>query len=148
MIQLRDVLLLKHIDWELEAENRLEAIALLLQELRGDNRIPDFEAFSKVFMKHVEKEGHTFSILTGGLLLPHCRTDLVDEMLMAFGRLKYPIEDGQIQYIMLIAVPKEMESDYLRIVGGACRAFRASIESLNQCRTVREVMACLSGANI
>ena len=61
-----------------------------------------------------------------GLTLPHVRTSAVTKMLMAFGRTKEPVQDENvpIQFVILVGVPRAMDSEYLRLVGTLMRVFR------------------------
>ena len=62
-----------------------------------------------------------------GIAVPHVRTATVTKMVMAFGRLKEPIQepDGPIQFVVLVGIPETMDAEYLRLVGTLMRVFRS-----------------------
>lgn len=143
-MQLRDVLLPKHVDLNLTGENRIDVVAKLLQDVRGDSRVSDSAQFAQAFLKQMELKGSEMPVLEGGLWIPHLRTDLVDRMVMAFGRTKEPLENGQLRFVLLVAVPHAMASEYLRLVGGVCRVFRSRLTELENATDSAAVIRELS----
>lgn len=144
-MQLRDVLLSKHVDLNLSGENRIDLVAKLLQDIRGDSRVADSAQFAQAFLRQMELKSAEMPVLEGGLWIPHLRTDLVDRMIMAFGRVKEPLENGTLRFVLLVAVPHAMASEYLRLVGGVCRVFRSRLPELENATdsigVVRELSA-------
>jgi mannitol/fructose-specific phosphotransferase system IIA component (Ntr-type) len=123
MIRIREILLPKQILLNVEATTREEAIAVVSDSLKGDNRILDWPGFTHC-LGECERSGKVNIGL--GLTIPHGRTDSVTSMVMAFGRLAQPIRRGpaSIQFVLLIGIPETMDADYLRLVGVLMRAFR------------------------
>jgi mannitol/fructose-specific phosphotransferase system IIA component (Ntr-type) len=123
MIRIRGTLLPDHILLSLAADSRDEAVRELLETLRLDLRVTDWPEFSRALQK---REAAGKVKLAAGLAMPHIRTAAVTKMVMAFGRLKEPVQDmdGPIQFMILVGIPLTMDAEYLRLVGIMMRAFR------------------------
>ena len=50
----------------------------------------------------------------------------MNNMVMAFGRTARPLYDGElpIQFVVLVGIPRMMDSEYLRLLGNLMRVFR------------------------
>jgi mannitol/fructose-specific phosphotransferase system IIA component (Ntr-type) len=129
MIRVRGTLLPEHVLLNLTTRSREGIIGELSASLRSDTRISDWNEFLRAL---AQKEAAGKVNLHFGLTLPHVRTSAVTKMLMAFGRLAEPIsvEDGRLQFAVLIGIPRTMDAEYLRIVGILMRVFRS--EKLRQ----------------
>lgn len=59
--------------------------------------------------------------------MSHLRTSAVTTMVMAFGRLKEPVQetDGAFRFVVLAGIPETMDAEYLRLVGTLMRIFRS-----------------------
>jgi mannitol/fructose-specific phosphotransferase system IIA component (Ntr-type) len=123
MIRIREILLSKQILLSVKATAREEAITMVSDSLKGDNRIIDWPGFTHC-LGECERSGKVNIGL--GLTIPHGRTDSVTSMVMAFGRLAQPIRRGpaSIRFVLVIGIPETMDADYLRLVGVLMRAFR------------------------
>jgi mannitol/fructose-specific phosphotransferase system IIA component (Ntr-type) len=123
MIRLREILHAEHILLDVTAVTREEAVHRVAQALQGDPRVADWREFYNLL---VQQQTRCQVNLGFGLALPHARTDAVTDMVMAFGRLSQPIEDGNglVQCIFVIGIPKALDSEYLRLVGLLMRVFR------------------------
>jgi mannitol/fructose-specific phosphotransferase system IIA component (Ntr-type) len=123
MIRIREILLPKQILLNVKATTREEAITVVSDSLKGDNRIIDWPGFTHC-LGECERSGKVNIGL--GLTIPHGRSDSVTSMVMAFGRLAQPIRRGpaSIRFVLVIGIPETMDADYLRLVGVLMRAFR------------------------
>jgi fructose PTS system EIIBC or EIIC component len=124
MIRLRDTLQPENVQLAIDARSREEAIHQVAELLRSDIRVKDWKEFYRA-LKGGDAGGKTD--LGSGLALPHIRTAAVNDLVMAFGRLVAPVEGdrGPIQFVMVIGIPKTMDSAYLRLVGILMRVFRS-----------------------
>lgn len=64
--------------------------------------------------------------LGNGLAIPHCRTDLVDNLYVLFARSDEGIEwasndDKPVHYIFYIVSPTRLEKEYLEVLGDISR---------------------------
>lgn len=123
MIRIRETLLPDHILLSLIAHSRDEAVQQLVESLRSDTRVTDWQEFSQA-LRRCDAAGKMK--LEYGLAVPHVRTAAVTKMVMAFGRLQEPVQemDGPIRFVVLVGIPETMDSEYLRLVGTLMRVFR------------------------
>jgi len=126
MIRIRETLLPDHILLRLTAHSRDEAVQQLVESLRSDMRLTDWQEFFQALRR---RDAAGKVTLEYGLALPHVRTAAVTKMVMAFGRLKEPVQetDGPIRFVVLVGIPETMDSEYLRLVGTLMRVFRSEI---------------------
>jgi len=142
MIRIREILLSKQILLSVKATAREEAITMVSDSLKGDNRIIDWPGFNHC-LGECERSSKVNMGL--GLTIPHGRTDSVTSMVMAFGRLAQPICRGSagIRFVLVIGIPETMDADYLRLVGVLMRAFRDDHlrKALETANTPEDVLA-------
>ncbi|MBV8098809.1 MAG: PTS sugar transporter subunit IIA [Verrucomicrobia bacterium] len=142
MIRIREILLPKQILLNVKATTREEAITMVSDSLKGDNRIIDWSGFTHC-LGECERSGKVNMGL--GLTIPHGRADSVISMVMAFGRLAQPIRRGpaSIRFVLVIGIPETMDADYLRLVGVLMRAFRDDQlrKALETAETPEDVLA-------
>ena len=142
MIRIREILLAQQILLNVKATTREEAITMVSDSLKGDNRIIDWPGFTHC-LGECERSGKVNIGL--GLTIPHGRTDSVTSMVMAFGRLAQPIRRGpaSIRFVLAIGIPETMDADYLRLVGVLMRAFRDDHlrKALETANTPEDVLA-------
>jgi mannitol/fructose-specific phosphotransferase system IIA component (Ntr-type) len=123
MIRIRGTLLPENILLNLNVQSRADAVQKVAETLRDDFRISNWEEFVGT-LRAREAVGKVNLEL--GLTLPHVRTSAVTRMLMAFGRTIEPVQDENvpIQFVIIVGVPRAMDSEYLRLVGTLMRVFR------------------------
>lgn len=142
MNRIREILSPKQILLDVKAATRDEAIKIVTDSLKGDNRIIDWSGFVDT-LSECQRSGKIHMGL--GLTIPHNRTDSVTSMVMAFGRLAQPIRrgPGTIRFVLVIGIPETMDSDYLRLVGVLMRAFRDNElrKALETAETPEEVLS-------
>ena len=110
-------------------EPALREVATLLSQC---GCILSFEAF---FAEILERERVSNTALWNDVAIPHARTEQCTEILIAVGRspagIAFESNDGQpVRLIFLIGTPKQMVTEYLRVVGNLARLLRQ--DSLRQ----------------
>ena len=98
-----------------------EIVDVLASDISG-RKIAKPEAFLKVVL--AREQVHP-SMVENGVVFPHARTDLVDEIVLGVGRSRAGIPFGENQQrahlIFVIGVPERLLSDYLVCVGTLAR---------------------------
>ncbi len=114
------------IDLNIQARKKTDAlreVAILLQ--RG-GCVTNFDAF---FQEILEREHVSNTALGHDVAIPHARTEQCTEILIAVGRsaegVDFEAKDTQpVRLIFLIGTPKQMVTEYLRVVGNLARLLR------------------------
>src|SRR5580704_2349865 len=113
---------------QLDLQNRQKVPALReVAELLARSRcVGDFEAF---FNEILQRERVSNTALGHDVAIPHARTDQCSDILIAVGRSRdgvdFEAKDGKpFRLIFLIGTPKQMVTDYLRVVGTLARLLR------------------------
>jgi len=113
---------------KLNVQSRQKAGALReVAELLGAGQcVANFDAF---FQEILERERVSNTALGHDVAIPHARTEQCTEILIAVGRntdgIDFEAKDGQpVRLIFLIGTPKQMVTDYLRVVGNLARLLR------------------------
>jgi mannitol/fructose-specific phosphotransferase system IIA component (Ntr-type) len=98
-----------------------EIVDVLASDING-GKIAKPEAFLEVVL--AREQAHP-SMVEDGVVFPHARTDLVDEIVLGVGRSRAGIPFGENQQrahlIFVIGVPERLLSDYLVCVGTLAR---------------------------
>jgi fructose-specific phosphotransferase system IIA component len=112
----------------LDLQNRQKVSALReVAELLARNKcVGDFEAF---FNEILQRERVSNTALGHDVAIPHARTDQCSDILIAVGRsregIDFEAKDGKpVRLVFLIGTPKQMVTDYLRVVGTLARLLR------------------------
>jgi fructose-specific phosphotransferase system IIA component len=111
---------------ELQAKQKTAALREVAELLAQNKCIGDFEAF---FNEILQREHVSNTALGHDVAIPHARTDQCSDILVAVGRstegIDFEAKDGQpVRLIFLIGTPKQMVTDYLRVVGNLARLLR------------------------
>ncbi|HUJ11354.1 MAG TPA: PTS sugar transporter subunit IIA [Verrucomicrobiae bacterium] len=111
---------------ELQAQQKTAALREVAELLAQNRCINDFEAF---FNEILQRERVSNTALGHDVAIPHARTDQCSDILVAVGRstagIDFEAKDGQpVRLIFLIGTPKQMVTDYLRVVGNLARLLR------------------------
>jgi mannitol/fructose-specific phosphotransferase system IIA component (Ntr-type) len=101
------------------ATAKTAAIAEVAAGLAGGSQVSDLDAFLAEILAR-EEAGNT--ALGAGVAMPHARTDLCRDIVIAVGRsptgIDYGAADGQpVSLVFLIGTPMQQIAEYLRIVG-------------------------------
>lgn len=111
---------------ELQAKQKVEALREVAELLAQSKCVGNFEAF---FNEILQRERVSNTALGHDVAIPHARTDQCSDILIAVGRsrdgIDFEAKDGQpVKLIFLIGTPKQMVTDYLRVVGTLARLLR------------------------
>ncbi len=111
---------------ELQAKQKVPALREVAELLAQNKCVGDFEAF---FNEILQREHVSNTALGHDVAIPHARTDQCSDILVAVGRspegIDFEAKDGQpVRLIFLIGTPKQMVTDYLRVVGNLARLLR------------------------
>ena len=113
------------INLSLQARQKTDALREVASLLVQSKRIRDFEEF---FAEILERERVSSTALGHDVAIPHARTEQCSEILLAVGRsaagVDFETKDGPVRLIFLIGTPKQMVTDYLRVVGNLARLLR------------------------
>lgn len=111
---------------DLQAKQKVAALREVAELLAPSKCVSDFEAF---FNEILQRERVSNTALGHDVAIPHARTDQCSDILVAVGRsrdgIDFEAKDGQpVRLIFLIGTPKQMVTDYLRVVGNLARLLR------------------------
>ncbi len=114
------------INLHLQARHKTEALREVATLLNKTKCVTDFEAF---FQEILERERVSNTALGHDVAIPHARTEQCCEIVIAVGRsaegIDFEAKDGQpVRLIFLIGTPKQMVTEYLRVVGNLARLLR------------------------
>ena len=110
----------------LQAAQKVPALREVAELLAQNKCVGNFDAF---FQEILERERVSNTALGHDVAIPHARTEQCTEILVAVGRsgegIDFEAKDGQpVRLIFLIGTPKQMVTDYLRVVGNLARLLR------------------------
>jgi fructose PTS system EIIA component len=131
------------VDLDLTATDRGEATKALAQRLQAAGRVTDLEQFLADVRA---REAQMPTGIEGGIGIPHCRSVVVTEPTLAFGRSAKGIDwgaaDGPAHLIFLIAAPEGGGAEHMGILAKlARRLIHASFrDSLTQARDAEAVV--------
>ncbi len=124
-IALADLLTEQQVILRLHSRKPANAIREIVDVLASDvsgRKIAKPEAFLKEVLAREQRHP---SVVEDGVVFPHARTDLVDEIVLGVGRSRAGIPFGENQQranlIFVIGVPERLLSDYLVCVGTLAR---------------------------
>jgi mannitol/fructose-specific phosphotransferase system IIA component (Ntr-type) len=123
-----------------------EIVDVLVSDIT-DRKIAKPEAFLEQVFAREQKHS---SVVEDGVVFPHARTDLVDEIVIGVGRSRAGIPFGENQQrahlIFVIAVPERFLSDYLVCVGMLARLVKDETirSTLLNAETPREFIEALT----
>lgn len=126
MIEIRDLLKPEYVFLDLSGRNRFDVIRKIVRKMDGMPQIGDPAQFEAEVIRR-EKEIPTG--LQMGAALPHARSKVVQEIVMAFARLKKGVDFGAegeqpARLIFLFGVPNDEINEYLKLVANLCRLLR------------------------
>ncbi|MGA1870777.1 MAG: PTS sugar transporter subunit IIA [bacterium] len=112
---------------DLRAKNKGEAIEEIAALLKNAPEVIDFDTFLREIF---EREKLASTAVGNGIAIPHARTDVVENLVLAFGRSDRGIDfdslDGEpTRLILIMGTPKKKGlNTYLRILAHLSRAFQ------------------------
>ncbi len=115
-----------YINLAVQSSSKSGALREVASLLAKGGCVKDFDAF---FKEILERERVSNTALGHDVAIPHARTDQCSQILVAVGRsaegIDFEAKDGQpVRLIFLIGTPKQMVTDYLRVVGNLARLLR------------------------
>lgn len=134
----------KHVDLSMGPVTVEAATLHVAALLKTDPRILDWTQFYHGVRSRVPciAETQDFEIL-----IPHARTESVNDMVMGAGRMKTAAGDaGRVRYVFVIGVPQRLAADYLRVIGAIARILRdpAAERELRAIATAEDFVSALS----
>jgi len=145
-IALSELLDEKQVILRLRSRKLPNALREIIQVLAQNGKIDDAEIFLEEVL--AREQAHP-SVVENGVVFPHARTDLVDEIVIGVGRSRAGIPTGADQQrarlIFVIGVPERLLNDYLICVGMLVRLVKndAIRSRLLQAETPREFIDAL-----
>ena len=150
-IALADLLDEKQVILRLRSRKPANAVREIIQLLAANGKIDDTDEFLEQVLA---RERTHPSIVENGVVFPHARTDLVDEIVIGVGRSRAGIRFGENQHranlIFVIGVPERLLSDYLVCVGTIARLAKddAIRSRLLNVETAREFVDALTADSV
>jgi len=138
----------KQVALQLRARKPASALREIVQLLAANGKIDN----PKKFLEQVlAREMKNPSTVEHGVVFPHARTDLVNQIVIGIGRSRagIPFADGRrAQLIFVIAVPQQLVNDYVICVGALARivADEVTRTALLQAETPRQFIDALKGS--
>jgi mannitol/fructose-specific phosphotransferase system IIA component (Ntr-type) len=124
-ITLTDLLDEKEVILGLRSRKAPNALREIIELLAQNGKIDNPEAF---FENVFAREQVHPSVVENGVVFPHARTDLVDEIVVGIGRSRAGVPFGhngvRARLIFVIGVPERLVNDYLICVGTLVRLVR------------------------
>jgi mannitol/fructose-specific phosphotransferase system IIA component (Ntr-type) len=146
-IALADLLDEKQVILRLRSRKPANAVREIIQLLAANGRIDDADEFLEQVL--AREQVHP-SAVENGVVFPHARTDLVDQIILGIGRSRAGIPFGKngvrARLIFVIGVPQQLVNDYLICVGTLARLVKdeAIRSTLLRVETPREFLDALS----
>jgi mannitol/fructose-specific phosphotransferase system IIA component (Ntr-type) len=145
-IALADLLDEKQVILRLRSRKPANAVREIIQLLAANGKIDDADEFLEQVLTREQVHPST---VENGVVFPHARTDLVDQIILGIGRSRAGIPFGKngvrARLIFVIGVPQQLVNDYLICVGTLARLVRddAIRSTLLGAETAREFLDAL-----
>ena len=123
-IALADLLDSKNVALDLRTGTAEKAIRRIVAAFAATEQIRDPEKFVEQVLA---REQANPSVVEHGVVFPHARTDLVENIVLGIGRSRAGIpfaQGGRAHLIFLIGVPRRLVSDYLVCLGALARILK------------------------
>jgi mannitol/fructose-specific phosphotransferase system IIA component (Ntr-type) len=146
-IALADLLDEKYVTLQLRSRKAANALREIVQLLALNGKIDNTNDFLDQVL--AREQAHP-SVVENGVVFPHARTDLVDEIVLGIGRSRAGIPFGEnavrARLIFVIGVPERLVNDYLICVGTLARLVKddATRAALLHAQTPREFLDALT----
>ena len=145
-IALAELLDEKQVTLRLRSRKPANAVREIIQLLVANGKIDDADEFLEQVLAREQVHPST---VENGVVFPHARTDLVDQIILGIGRSRAGIPFGKngvrARLIFVIGVPQQLVNDYLICVGTLARLVRddAIHSTLLGAETPREFLDAL-----
>ena len=124
-IALADLLDENVVTLQLRSRKAVNALREIVQLLTNNGKIDNAVKFLEQLL--AREQAHP-SVVEYGVVFPHARTDLVNEIVLGIGRSRAGIPFGangnRARLIFVIGVPQQLVNDYLICVGTLARLVR------------------------
>src|SRR6266704_6861231 len=140
----------KQVILRLRSRKLPNALREIIQLLAHNGKIDDADRF---FEQVLTREQEHPSVVENGVVFPHARSDLINEIVIGIGRSRAGIPVGpnqqRAQLIFVIGVPERLVNDYLICVGTLARLVRddATRSVLLHAETPRESIDALTATS-
>ncbi|MCX6640362.1 MAG: PTS sugar transporter subunit IIA [bacterium] len=125
MQSLFDLILPENVFLDISGKDKYDVIHQIIQRIRPQGAILDPAAFEA---EVVRREQDIPTGLQMGAALPHARSKVVSQIVMAFARLEVGVDFGaetdKARLIFLFGVPNDQINDYLKLVAQLCRLLK------------------------
>ncbi len=145
-IALADLLDEKQVILRLRSRKPANAVREIIQLLAANGKIDDADQFLEQVL--AREQAHP-SAVQNGVVFPHARTNLVNQIILGIGRSRAGIPFGKngvrARLIFVIGVPQQLVNDYLICVGTLVRLVKddATRSTLLGAETAREFLDAL-----
>jgi fructose-specific phosphotransferase system IIA component len=117
-MKITDVLKKENIIFELKAQTKDEIIDELINSLKQNKQIKNINKLKDAIL---EREEVLSTGIGKGVAIPHCRTDAVEGIIIAFGKTLLPVDfesldNKPVLLIFLIASNEAMNSEHLKLL--------------------------------
>ena len=117
-MKITDVLKKENIIFELKAQTKDEIIDELINSLKQNKQIKNINKLKDAIL---EREEVLSTGIGKGVAIPHCRTDTVEGIIIAFGKTLLPVDfesldNKPVLLIFLIASNEAMNSEHLKLL--------------------------------
>ena len=125
-MEIRDLVKSDYVFLDLVGKDKYDVIHKIIRRMKKMDQIQDLKRFEEEVVRR-EKEIPTG--LQMGAALPHARSRVVKQIVMAFARLKKGVDFGAdsnepARLIFLFGVPNDEINDYLKLVARLCKLLR------------------------
>ena len=152
-MRLSDILKLEHIKVPLEAKNKKDAIAELVQLLADAHEVKD----AGVLLASVlEREAARTTGIGSGLAIPHGKCSGVDHLVVAIGKPETPIDfesiDGKpVNLIVLLASPPDQTGPHIQALARISRlmnvdTFKAAMRNATSSQQIYDAVVAQEAA--
>lgn len=117
-MKITSILNKENIIFELKATTKAEVIDELIEFLKNNKRVKDLKKLKDAVL---EREAILSTGIGKGLAIPHCRTNSVEGIVIAFGKTIIPIDfealdNKPVLLIFLIASNENLNSEHLKLL--------------------------------
>ena len=117
-MKITDILNKENIIFELKAQTKDEIIEELINSLKNNEQVKNIKRLKEAIL---EREEVLSTGIGKGIAIPHCRTNAVVGIVLAFGKTKIPIDfealdNKPVLFVFLLASNEEMNSEHLKLL--------------------------------
>lgn len=151
MKEIRDLIRPECVFLDLSGEDKFDVIRQIIARMSS---LPTIENAALFTEEVIRREQEVPTGLLMGAALPHARSRVVKDIVMAFARLKRGVnfgagDDEPARLVFLFGVPNDQINDYLKLVAKLCRLLKQKNfrKNLLSAKTADEVIGILDSVN-